>query len=31
VFAAGAVVTGLLYRRGAPEVDASAEPVLVAG
>lgn len=31
IFAVGAVVTGLLYRPGVPEVDPAAEPVLIGG
>jgi EmrB/QacA subfamily drug resistance transporter len=31
IFAAGAIVTGLLYRPGVPEVDPAAEPVLIGG
>ncbi|HEX5193120.1 MAG TPA: MFS transporter [Solirubrobacteraceae bacterium] len=31
IFAAGAIVTGMLYRPGVPEVDPAAEPVLVGG
>ena len=31
IFVAGALITGLLYERGVPELDPSAEPVLVGG
>jgi EmrB/QacA subfamily drug resistance transporter len=31
VFVAGALITGMLFERGVPEVDPSAEPVLIGG
>jgi EmrB/QacA subfamily drug resistance transporter len=31
IFAAGAIVTGLLYQPGVPEVDPAAEPVMIGG